>query len=247
MWAPEGLRLFFVWHPVEVTAGRDKRGLVGFGLAFARPWGAVLGATLGFALMMAGVTAPLDEAEAWWEYLISIPLGLAVVAAGCALAVVSVGGALERVALGYWGILLGTCPAGVYGPSPGNREQAWASGLFAALALGLGAALFRVGAREGELNWTLEGLLLAFSGLLLGLGGLVPRLYFWRRPKERRIRELELPDSWAAFVVAASLGVGLSFGVCNGVAETTARAERARLKDSRASSPDDALAPRRRR
>lgn len=220
-----------------MSDGRDRRGLAGFGWAFGRAWGAVLGATLGFALMMAGVVAPLDEAEALWEYLISVPFGLAFVVFGCGLVVWSVGGVAERIAIGYWGMLLGACPAQEYGPRPGNREQALASGLFALLALGSGLALFSVGAREGELNWTLEGLLLAFSGVLLGLGALVPRLYFWRLPprgsERRKVRELKLPETWLAFLVAVTLGIGLSFGVCNGFAETKARAERARAKAER--------------
>lgn len=182
--------------------------------------------------MMAGVATPFDEAEAWWEWLITIPFGLAFVAFGCALVVWSAGGVVERVAVGYWGILLGACPAQEYGPRPGNREQALASALFAVLAVGLGVALFRVGAREGELNWTLEGLLLIFSGVTLGLGALVPRLYFWRLPpmgsKRRKVRELKLPEVWLGFVVAATLGVGLSFGVCNGFADAKSRAERER-------------------
>jgi hypothetical protein len=219
-----------------VGEARDRRGLAGFGRAFGQAWGAVLGATFGFALMMAGVATPFDESEAWWEWLISIPLGLVVVVFGCGIVVLSAGGIAERVASGYWGMMLGTCPAQEYGPRPGNLEQALASGLFALSALGLGVALFRVGAREGELNWTLEGLLLCFAGTALGLGALIPRLYFWRLPprgSERpKIRELELPGIWLIFVVAVTLGIGLSFGVCNGFAESKARAERERAKST---------------
>ncbi len=192
----------------------------------------MLGATLGFALMMAGVAAPLDSAESWWEWLIAVPFGLVFVCLGCAVVVKCAGAAVEGLAVGYWGMLLGACPAYEYGPRPGNRERALASALFALLALGLGAALFRVGAREEVLNWTLEGLLLIFSGVTLGLGALVPRLYFWRLPpmgsQRRKVRDLQLPEIWMRFGVAVTLGIGLSFGVCSAFADLEARAERAR-------------------
>ena len=215
-----------------MSATSGNRGWAGFGRAFGQAWGAVLGATLGFALMMAGVGAPFDSAEAWWEWLVAVPIGLVFVLIGCAVVVKSAGTVVEGIAVGYWGILLGACPAQEYGPRPGNRERALASALFAFLALGLGLALYRVGAREGELNWTLEGLLLLFSGVTLGLGALVPRLYFWRLPamgsQRRKVRELKLPEIWTGFVIAATLGIGLSFGVCNGFADAKSRAERER-------------------
>ena len=96
-----------------------KRGVAAFAREFGLCWGAVIGATLGLALIMAGITAPLDEAEEWWQWLISVPLGLAVVVLGCALAAGSGGLLFNRIALGWYGgwTVLMTCPSGVSAPS----------------------------------------------------------------------------------------------------------------------------------
>lgn len=208
-----------------------KRGVAAFAREFGLCWGAVIGATLGLALIMAGITAPLDEAEEWWQWLISVPLGLAVIALGCALAAGSGGLLFNRVALGWYGMLIGSVPQEEYGPRVNNGARALADGLYFVVALALGLLWFRAGAVGGELNWSMEGLLLAFSGVVFGLGSLVPRLYFRRGGRGLRQRKLEPSELWLALVVAVTLGVGLSFGVCQGFAEAKERAERAAAQE----------------
>lgn len=220
-------------YPGGVSSSSKQRGVAALGRTFGLAWGGVLGATLGFGIMMAGVLSPLDEVDEWWQWVITIPLALAFVVFGCGVAVMSVHSLVNTIALGWWGMFLGQCPAQEYGPRGEHRAQALGSALYLIVAGILGVLLFRVGAREGELNWTLEGLFLAFSGLAFGLGALIPRLYFGRLPKEGgrrpRMRELELPETWSGLVVAVVLAIGLSFGICKGFAETKSRAERAAI------------------
>lgn len=210
-----------------------KRGFAAFAHELALCWGAVIGATLGLALIMSGITAPLDESEEWWQWLISVPLGLAVAALGCGLAAGSGGLLFNRVALGWYGMFDGSMPQEEYGPRVNNGARALADALYLVLALALGFLWFRAGAAGGELNWSMEGLLLAFSGVVFGLGSLVPRLYFRRPGRGLRQRKLELSELWLGLVVAVTLGVGLSFGVCQGFADAKERAERAAAEEAK--------------
>jgi hypothetical protein len=184
----------------------------------------VIGATLGLGMIMSGVLTPLDEAEAWWEWLITVPLALVVIALGCGVVVGSAGRLIDRIALGWYGMLVGKCPAETYGPRANNRARAVADGLYFVAASILGVLLFRAGAADSQLNWAMEGLLLAFSGVAFGLGSLVPRLYFRRPGRKANVRELKLPEVWTGLVIAVTLGAGLSFGVCKGFAEAKLRA-----------------------
>ncbi len=204
-----------------------KRGLAAFCREFAAAWGGVLGATLGLGLIMAAVITPLDEVEAWWEWLITIPLALVTVVIGCGIVVLSAGALLTQIGVGWYGMLVGRCPADEYGPRANNGARAIANAFYLLVAVVLGTLWFRAGSAGGALNWAMEGLLLAFSGIAFGLGSLVPRLYFRRPGRTIKVRELKLPEQWIGLVIAATLGAGLSFGICKGFAETKERAAQA--------------------
>lgn len=204
-----------------------KRGLAAFAREFGFAWGAVLGATLGLGLIMSAVSSSIDEVEAWWEWLVTVPLALVVIVFGCGVVVLTAGRLFTRIALGWYGMLLGKCPEEDYGLRANNRARAIADALYFVVAMALGVWWFRSGSAQGELNWSMEGLLLAFSGVAFGLGALVPRFHFRTPGRMQRVRELKLPEVWVGLVIAVTLGAGLSFGVCQGFADAKDRADRA--------------------
>lgn len=215
------------------TAGESKqrpRGLAAFAAEFGDAWLAVLGATLGLGVIMASVTAAVEESQAWWQWALAVPLALVGIAFGCGVVLVTAGKTAERIAKGYLGMASRRCPLEEYGPRSANEARAAADLLFGCCALVLGVWLFRVGAAERQLNWAMEGLLLAFSGVGFGWVASVPRLRFRRPRRELVFREVTLPPAWIGLAVAFTLGAGLSFGVCQSFADAKQRAERARVE-----------------
>ncbi len=184
---------------------------------------------LGLMLIKIFFGLAVSETSEVWQAPIAFGLALAATGLGLAMVFVAVRATTSQMAEGWLGMLTGRVPPG-HGRDGDGLRGVMALALLAAAAY-FGLLLFRKGAREGELNWALEGLFLMASGVVFGLLPAIPRLYFAARGgsgggtgKQRRDRPGRgtggdggagrragkgVKDGVTLFVTLAVLGVGL--------------------------------------
>ncbi|MEB2312363.1 MAG: hypothetical protein OZ921_00575 [Sorangiineae bacterium] len=175
---------------------------------------ALPGLALGFLVIAAFFAATLESSETWWQAILGF--GLVVVLSVVALAGISfvVARAFRPPMSGWLGMLSGGRPA-EFAAEQHNGARAVADLLVFATLAPLGVVLYRHGVDVGQANWTVQGLFLAAGAALVGLGAAVPRFYFAARA-ESAADSSEAAGS-VRFVVAAVLGLGLSFGISMGL------------------------------
>jgi hypothetical protein len=178
---------------------------------------AVPSLALGLLVIAVFFQTAAESSSGVWQAIVAFGLAIAASLVGLLL----VGWVAARVmgpaAAGWLGIFSGQVPE-EFAPDQRNGSRALANLLLLGACLLLGSLLFRHGVREGELNWAIEGLFLAGSGVVLGLLPAVPRLRFARGPRGLRPEPVE-SEGVITFIVAAALGVGLSLAVSFGVTE----------------------------
>ncbi|MCC6997975.1 MAG: hypothetical protein IT370_25400 [Deltaproteobacteria bacterium] len=180
---------------------------------------------LGLMLIKIFFGLAVSETSAVWQAPIAFGLALAATALGLTMVYAAVRATTSQMAEGWLGLLTGRVPPGYARGGDGLRGVMALALLGAACYFGL--LLFRKGAREGELNWALEGLFLMAGGLVFGLLPAIPRLYFAGRgaggtAQQRRDRPGRgsggdggkragkgVRDGVTLFVTLAVLGVGL--------------------------------------
>lgn len=169
---------------------------------------------LGLLLIAIFFQTAAEYAVGVWQAIIAFAVALAATVIGLMLVGWVAALVLGPAAVGWVAMFSGQLPQ-EFAPGQRNGGRALANLMLAAICLPLGVLLFRHGVREGELNWAIEGLFLAGSGVILGLLPAIPRLYFSRWRPEAEPEPVE-GEAVIAFIVAASLGVGLSLAVCFG-------------------------------
>lgn len=178
---------------------------------------AVPSLALGLLVIAVFFQTAAESADGLWQAVIAFGLAVAASLVGLLLVGWVAARVLGPAAAGWLGIFSGQVPA-AFAPRARNGSRALADLLVFAVCLLLGILLFRHGVREGELNWAIEGLFLAGSGVVLGLVPAVPRLRFARGPRGVTPEPME-SEGVITFIVAAALGVGLSLAVSFGVTE----------------------------
>jgi hypothetical protein len=196
---------------------RDRSGAASFFAELGRGLLAIPSLTIGLLLIAVFFQTAAEMAEGVWQAVVAFGVAIAVSVGALMLvgwvATVVIGPA----AVGWLAIFAGQHPA-EYGPSQRNGARALANLLLFASCGPLGVILFRHGAREGELNWAIEGLFLTAAAVVLGLGSAIPRLYFAARAKRSGVEPVE-SEGVIAFVITAMLGIGLSLGISMGFSE----------------------------
>ncbi len=209
---------------------------------------------LGLMLIKIFFGLAVSETTEVWQAPISFGLALAATGLGLAMVFVAVRATTSKMAEGWLGMLTGRVPPG-HGRGGDGLRGGMALALLAAAAY-FGLLLFRKGAREGQLNWALEGLFLMASGVVFGLLPAIPLLYFARRGaggggtgKQRRDRpgrgtgggggaggraNKGVSDGVTLFVTLAVLGIGLGLAAID---ITVAARDRGKGKDEVAAQP----------
>lgn len=174
---------------------------------------------LAIALLLIAVffQVAAEMSEGVWQAVIAFGVAIAISVGALMLigwiAVFLIGPA----AIGWLAMFAGQLPE-EFGAGQHNGARALANLVLFAGVAPLGFLLFRHGAREGELNWTIEGLFLLAISAVLGLGAAIPRLYFAGRAKHAKAEPMDA-EGVVAFVITAMLGIGLSLGVSMGFGE----------------------------